>query len=430
MVERSILHIDINNFYASVECLYNPALQKVPMAVGGDPARRHGIVLAKNQIAKGYGVSTGEALWQARQKCPGIVFVPPRFGLYLRFSQMTRAICAQYTDQVEPFGLDESWLDVTDSRTLFGSGAHIAEELRGRVKTELGITASVGVSFNKIFAKLGSDLKKPDATTEIRKEDFREKVWPLPVSKLLYVGPATNRKLSRYGIHTIGALARSDPRFLKDLFGKNGEMLWRFANGLDTSTVSRIGERPQVKSVGNSTTAPRDLICAEDIRITLYVLAESVAARLRDGGLLCRTVQLSVRDSALSSFERQATLPAPQRVSAQLAEAAWRLFAENVRPPYKIRSLGVRACGLTPEENCQLSLLPERIREQKQEDLETAVQSIRRRFGHHAIARGIMLTDQTLSHLNPKEDHIVHPLGFLGVTKKTWLSAKKACLFS
>lgn len=212
MTDRTILHCDMNNFYASVECLYNPALRGKPVAVGGDVEARHGIILAKNYEAKKYGVQTGEALWQAKQKCPGLTIVPPSFEKYLRFSRLAREIYGCYTDRIESFGLDECWLDLTGSERLFGGGKAVADKLRERIKFELGVTISVGVSHNKIFAKLGSDMKKPDATTVITRENYKDVVWPLPVSDLLFVGPATTRKLARYGIHTIGQLAQADGR--------------------------------------------------------------------------------------------------------------------------------------------------------------------------------------------------------------------------
>jgi DNA polymerase-4 len=411
-MDRVILHSDMNNFYASVECLYDPTLRNKPVAVGGDPEARHGIVLAKNYIAKKFGVQTGEALWQARQKCPEIVFVSPHFERYLRFSKMAGEIYRDFTNQIEPFGLDESWLDVTGSR-ISGDGKTIADLIRERVKAELGITASVGVSYNKIFAKLGSDMKKPDATTVILSGDFREKVWPLPVQELLYVGNATYKKLKSYGIRTIGALAQTDPETLNYWFGVIGIMLWQFANGLDASVVSGMGSRPVIKSVGNSTTTPRDLICDEDMRITVYMLAESVAARLREHGFICRTVQVSVRDNKLVSFERQIKLAEPACASGVLAQAALQLIRQNVKEPYAIRSLGVRACDLLPDDVRQMSLLTETEKVLKEEDLERTVDTIRRRYGHFSIQRGLMLTDKKLSCENPKEDHTIHPIAFL-----------------
>ena len=280
-MNRTILHSDCNCFYASVELLHHPELRGKPVAVGGDPEARHGIVLTADYTAKRYGVKTGMALWQAKQVCPDITFLPPRMDLYLRFSRMAQEIYADYTDKREPYGIDESWLDVTDSATLKGDGFHIAQEISSRMKKELGITVSVGVSFNKIFAKLGSDYKKPDAITTMYEDEFQRKAWCLPVSDLLYVGNATNKKLYSMGIRTIGDLAESDETLLVRKLGKMGSILWAFANGYDESPVKLENTSAPVKSVGNSTTTPKDMETDEDVKIVLYILAESVAARLR-----------------------------------------------------------------------------------------------------------------------------------------------------
>lgn len=410
-MHRVILHADLNNFYASVECLYNPALRGKPMAVAGDPEARHGIVLAKNYAAKAYGVATGNPLWMAKQKCPDIVFVAPHYDLYLKYSQIAREIYAEYTDQIEPFGLDENWLDVTGSAALFGSGKQIADTLRNRIKFELGVTISVGVSFNKIFAKLGSDLKKPDATTVIPPDRYQEIVWPLPVSELLYVGHATNAKLHRYYIHTIGDLAKADPNQLRYLFGKVGTMLWVFANGLDTSPVSALEAEPVIKSIGNSTTTPRDLVTKEDVRVILHILSESVSSRMRNHGFVCKTVQIGVRDCDLHSYQRQGQLIYPNRTTKALFDKAYELYMRH--PADKpIRSLSVRACDLSLDANEQLSFLPEIAAIQREEMVEGAVDRLRERFGHEALRRGICLFDPLLADLNPKEDHIIHPESF------------------
>ena len=298
-MNRTILHSDCNCFYASVELLHHPELRGKPVAVGGDPEARHGIVLTADYTAKRYGVKTGMALWQAKQVCPDITFLPPRMDLYLRFSRMAQEIYADYTDKREPYGIDESWLDVTDSATLKGDGFHIAQEISSRMKKELGITVSVGVSFNKIFAKLGSDYKKPDAITTMYEDEFQRKAWCLPVSDLLYVGNATNKKLYSMGIRTIGDLAKSDETLLVRKLGKMGSILWAFANGYDESPVKLENTSAPVKSVGNSTTTPRGMETDEDVKIVLYILAESVAARLRENGFRCRTVEISVRDKEL-----------------------------------------------------------------------------------------------------------------------------------
>ena len=410
---RTILHIDMNNFYASVECLYNPQLRGRPMAVAGDPAARHGIVLAKNYPAKACGVQTGDPLWIAKQKCPNIVFTPPHYDRYMRFSQIAQEIYSEYTDQVESYGLDECWLDVTGSIGLFGDGKTIADELRRRIRQELGVTASVGVSYNKIFAKLGSDMKKPDATTVITSDRFKEIVWPMPVNDLLYVGQATYQKLKRYYIKTIGDLAAADQRFLQHLLGKHGLMLWHFANGLDTSPVSNIGAKSMIQSIGNSTTAPRDLITDEDIKITLYVLCESVSARMRELGCRCTVVEVGVRDAQLRSFTRQQKLTAPSCSSEELARTAFSLFRESYRWQCPVRSVGVRGAGLVPMDQCvQLSLSPEDQRREKWERIDAAVDRLRSRYGYHCVRRAAVTADPLLGRINPKDDHTVHPLGY------------------
>lgn len=407
-----ILHCDMNNFYASVECLFQPALRDKPVAVAGDPTERHGIVLAKNTIAKQYGVQTGDPLWMARQKCPDIVFTPPHYDRYIDYSQMAHEIYEEYTDQVETFGLDECWLDVSGSTKLYGEGKQIADELRYRIRSELGITASVGVSYNKIFAKLGSDLKKPDATTVIGSDDFREKIWHLPADMLLYVGKSTYSKLLRYGIRSIGDLAQTDLSFLEQLLGKNGIMLWCFANGLDSTPVSHAHSLPVIKTIGNSTTAPRDLVTATDIKITLYILAESVAERMRMEKFYCRSVQITIRDNTLYSYQRQGHLKSPACTSAEIFQKAFELYQNNP-PDHPVRSLGVRSCNLISREYKQLSFLPDAIKQQKQEDLEIAIDSIRKRFGHFSVQRGIMLLDKELSNLDPVAEHTIYPESFL-----------------
>lgn len=415
-MERIILHSDLNNFYASVECQDHPELRGKPVAVCGDPALRHGIVLAKSQEAKRYGVKTGQAIWQAREQCRDLVVVPPHYNRHLEVSAAVRDIYVSYTDQVEPFGLDECWLDVGGSVSLFGGGEAIADDIRARIRRELGVTASVGVSFNKIFAKLGSDFKKPDATTIITKGNYRDVAWALPVSDLLYVGPATTRKLARYAVFTIGDLARSSLEFLHAILGKVGVMLWQFANGLDSSGVSPYYAIPPVKTIGNSTTAPRDLITDDDVKITLYALCESVAARLREQRSVCSTVQLGIRDNQLFAYDRQQRLHSPTCISSDLFSVAFSLFLEN-HPPRPVRSLSVRACTLSlVDEAPQLSFLPEDIQRLKRTDLECAMDRIRSKYGYESIRRGIMLTDPALD-LDTKSNHIIHPIGFLGTLR-------------
>lgn len=411
-MDRWILHVDMNNFYASVECLYRPELRELPVAVGGDPQQRHGIVLAKNQIAKAYGIKTGEALWQARQKCPHIVFVPPNFERYLRFSRMARDIYYQYTNQIEPFGIDEAWLDVTGN-TMFGSAEDIAQDIRKRIKAELGVTVSVGVSWNKIFAKLGSDVKKPDDVTVINRENYQQVAWPLPAGELLYVGKQTGKRLQTYGIYTIGDIAKTPVEYLRDRFGKWGETLWSFANGYDTSPVAECGEESFVKSIGNSTTTYRDLENEEDVKMIVYVLAESVAARMREHGFKANTVSISVRDSQLFSYEKQCKMEQPTMLASELARYAMKLFRESYHWRRGIRSIGVQATDFIPAtEPVQLDFFADNKRREKEEKIEKAVDRLRQRFGPFAVQRAVVLQDTKLTGFAPKTDHVIHPVSY------------------
>ena len=296
-MENGILHVDMNNFYASVETLFAPEYRDVPMAVGGDKESRHGIILAKNMLAKQYGVKTAEPIWQAMQKCPQLRICSPHHGRYREFSQKAKKIYYQYTDQVESFGLDECWLDVYGSERLFGDGEEIAQQIRRRVKEELGLTVSVGVSFNKSFAKLGSDYKKPDAVTVFGRADMETMVWKLPVGALLFVGAQTERQLKGLGIYTIGDAARTNRKQLNQLLGKRGDLLWLHANGMDNSPVERLGQGSLAKTIGNSTTLPKDLTSEKEVRLVFLSLAESVARQLRDQGLKAGEVQITVRNS-------------------------------------------------------------------------------------------------------------------------------------
>ena len=413
-MDRVILHSDCNCFYASVEMLYQPQLRQVPMAVGGDPAARHGIVLTANYEAKRRGVKTGMALWQAKNACPQIVFVPPRMDLYLRFSRMAREIYLEYTDKVENFGCDEAWLSVEESSLIKGGGMKIAGEISSRIKKELGITVSIGVSWNKIFAKLGSDYRKPDAITEITRDNYRDIVWPLPASDLLYVGPSTTRKLKRAGIHTIGGIAAADPGYLDDLLGKMGLILHAFANGRDDSPVSTDGYHAPVKSIGNSTTTPRDLTDDRDVRIILNALCESVSARLRKNWLVAGVVEISIRDNGLFSFTRQVTLARPTNVTNEIMEAAYRLFLAHYDWSHPIRSLGVRGSALSrdtiPVQLCVFTDENARLRQQK---LDRMTDELRSRFGYFCIQRAFQYQDKKLSHLDAAS-HTVHPVGYFG----------------
>ena len=411
-MSRTILHSDMNCFYASVEMLHHPELAGKPMTVGGDPEARHGIVLTANYIAKRAGVKTGMALWQARQVCQEIIFVPPRMDLYLRFSRMAQEIYSEYTDQREPFGIDESWLDVTASTSIKGDGMKIAKEISSRIKYELGVTVSIGVSWNKIFAKLGSDYKKPDAITEFSKDNYKDIAWKLPVGDLLMVGRSTERTMKKLGICTIGDLAGAEPSILETYLGKMGLVLHTFANGWDETPVSVEGYQAPIKSIGNSTTTPRDLENDQDVQIILMALAESVAARLRKHGFKCNVVSISIRDNGLFHFSRQRKLQEPTDITDEIMSAAYQLFRENYHWPRPIRSLGIRADDLVMGQvPVQLDLFMNEQRREKQEKLDRAVDDIRRRFGYHSVQRAFMYQDKILAQLNAKE-HTVHPQAY------------------
>ena len=413
-MDRVILHSDMNSFYASVECLYRPEIRDLPVAVGGSEEARHGIILAKNQHAKKFGIKTGEPLWAARRKCPELVVVPPDFPKYQRFSQMAREIYLQYTDRFEPFGIDEGWLDVTESVRLLGSGRQIAEQINAQIKKELGVTVSVGVSWNKVYAKLGSDYKKPDAITVFDRSNYRRLVFPQPVGNLLFVGSSTESKLRLHGVRTIGDLAACDVGQLELLLGKWGAVLHSFACGEDDTPVALFDEHSAVKSVGNSTTAVRDLVNDEDVKIIFTVLADSVARRLREHGLYGQTVAIQVRNKDLYSFTRQCKLYNPTCLASEITAAAMRLFKKHYNWDKPIRSLGINVSDLLPadEVTTQCDIFSSEAEREKREHLEQSLDEIRRRFGNFAIRTGNLLTDRRLSDFNPKDDHKLDLKGF------------------
>lgn len=411
---RTILHVDANSFYASCECLYRPSIREKPVAVCGDPEARHGIVLTKNQHAKKYGVQTGEAIWQAKQKCPSLVVVPPDYPLYLHMSRRMHEILGQYSDKVESFGLDESWVEISAADMDVRKGQLVADEIRHRIHRTLGITVSVGVADNKVMAKLGSDYKKPDATTVLPPDLYEQIVWPLPVSDLLYVGPATTRKLARIGVCTIGQLANLDESILAYKFGKIGYMLKAFALGLDTSPVKPIEVSLPIKSVGNSTTPPHDIENMTDVKELVYLLAESVATRLRENNFKARCVSVSARTTELVSSSCQTTLSQSTCLAKEIAETALRLFEQRYRFGFPFRSMGINCSQLSPlDAPVQVDMFGEDERRVKQEQLERSIDGLRSRFGHQVIRRGIVLSDLSYSEINPKEEHIIHPVGFL-----------------
>lgn len=407
------MHSDLNNFYASVECLRRPEIREKPVVVVGSKEDRHGIVLAKNMIAKRAGVKTGDVYWEARQKCGNtLVEVQADFAEYLKVSKEVRKIYEDYTDRIEAYGIDECWLDVTASLNLFGSGVQIANTIRERVKKEIGLTVSVGVSWNKIFAKLGSDMKKPDAVTEITEENFREIVWKLPVEDLLYVGNATKQKLNRIGIKTIGQLAQSDEGLLVRMLGKWGSYLFTFANGKDASPVTTVDEEENIKSIGNSLTVYRDLKDEEDVRMVIHLLADSVAARMREAGLTrARTVHLYARASDLSGYQKQGKLPRPCSNAVEIGKKAFELFREVYPWHNYVRGLGVSVSDFVFGAE-QLDLFGSLEKDEKQRRLDAAVDKLRKKYGNNVIRSAIIYKDPKIRDLDIKGEHVIHPYGF------------------
>lgn len=388
-----ILHCDMNNFYASVELLSRPDLKDVPVAVCGDPEGRHGIILAKNQLAKAAGVVTAETVWQAKKKCPSLQFVRPHHDKYKEYSDRINKIYLEYTDMVEPFSIDESWLDVTASQRLFGNGRQIADTIRQRIKSELGLTLSVGVSYNKVFAKMGSEYRKPDATTEVTRQNYPTLLFGKPVGELFFVGFATAEKLKTIHICTIGDLAAADPRALERLLGKQGPLLHSYANGLDDSPVCLYNQREKIKSVGNGITFARNLTGIEDITTALTSLSDTVASRLRKYQMKCFGVKVDIKNPAFKTISRQKQLPQPTNLAADLKKAALELLGSSWRLSDPIRLLTLTAINLTDETaEEQLSLFdaPAETR-QKGESIERTMDDIRKKFGDSSITFGQIL---------------------------------------
>ena len=403
---RTILHSDLNNFYASVEILRRPELRGLPVVVVGSKEDRHGVVLAKNDIAKRMGVKTGEVYWQARKKCgEDLKEVPVDFPTYHRVSKEVRKIYAEYTDRIESFGIDECWLDVSESVNLFGSGRELADTIRNRVKEETGLTVSIGVSFNKIFAKLGSDMRKPDAVTEITPDNFRALVWVLPVEELLFVGKATKEKLYRLGIQTIGQLANIPKEFLVKNLGKWGEYLHIYANGLDDSPVTTSNEEENAKSVGNSLTLYHDLTSNEEVETVLFMLADSVSARMREACLpRARTVKVWVRENNMSDFTRQGATE-PTSSGIEIGKKAMQIFKESYEWKNPVRALGVSVSNFSDGVE-QISIFDSGSKREKLNRLEGTIDSLRDKYGNGVIRPAVILQDKRLSELDLKDDHL------------------------
>ena len=412
-MERIILHSDLNSCYASIETMLDPSLKGRPVAVGGSAENRHGIILAKSREAKLAGVKTGEVIWQAREKCPSLIVIPPHFNEYMKYTEIVREIYRRYTDLIEPFGLDEAWLDVSGSTRIFGGGEKIAENIRRTVKYETGLTVSIGVSFNKVFAKIGSDLKKPDAVTVIDRPGFREKLWPLPASVMIGVGRATSQKLAKYGIYTLGELAGCEPEWLVKLLGKAGGELWIFANGLDVSRVKPDGFRPPVKSVGHGITCKADLVDATEVWRVFLQLSQSVNKSLHDYRLLATCVQICIRDCRLFCRLYQRKLAIPTQSATELAKAAIELFSENYSWSFDVRSVTIRATELIPDDSpVQTDLFTDIRAHERREKIDSAVLDIRRRFGNNSIFNACLMEEKKIPHSGTLEKAVMPSVMF------------------
>jgi len=404
--ERVILYSDLNNFFASVEIAKNPSLAGKPLIVCGDPKERHGIVLAKNEEAKRYGIKTAETVYSALKKCPDVQMVGSHYHDYKRYSEKVVAIYGRYTDCIEECSIDECAMDMTESTFLFGSGREIAEKIRADVKAELGLTVSIGVSFNKVFAKLASEMKKPDAVTEISREDFKEKIWGLPVTDLLFVGKATAESFQKLGIKTIGDLANSNESWISERFGKRGRQLRVYARGEDVEPVKSEKKKEDVKSIGNSTTLSKDISSKEDVKRWFYALAESVAARLRAADVgRANTVHIVVRDPELKFYSWQTKIPATA-LCGDIAKAAFELFCRQYPTDKKVRLLGITLSGFDyhVEQLTIDSLLEgEKSGYQKRERAEEAVAKLREKYGYSTVQRGVVMEDEKLNGLDIRE---------------------------
>lgn len=413
-MERIIFHIDCNKFYASVECLHRPEIRNKPVAVGGSEESRHGIILTKNEIASKYDLKVGEPIRSALKKCPELIVIPPDFPLYMRFSEAVRDILSEYTDIIEPFGIDESWIDVTATAHLYGGKEKLAYIIKERIKKELGITVSIGVSFNKVFAKLGSDYKKPDAITVISKDNFKEIVWPLPANDLLYIGKATFETLKKHYRYTIGDVAGTEPELLKKWFGKVGIMLHSYANGFDLTPVCKTELLPDIKSIGNSTTTPRDLVNLDDAKTVLFVLTESVCRRLREQGFRCSVIKIHIRNNKLEAVSAQKKLDFPTNITREISQTAYNLFKDTYKFENPIRSIGVAVSSFISDEiPAQYDFFTDTSKKEKLESIDKTVDDLKRRYGNYTIQRANLLKSTDISTFNPHDDHSIHPVGVL-----------------
>ena len=405
--ERVILHIDINHCYAQIEEMLHPAYRDIAMAVGGSEKERHGIILAKNLKAKPFQISTAEPIRSALKKCPDLLIIPPDMKKYQYYTALVKSIFYEYSDQIEDFGLDEAWVDVSASQSLFGDGMSIAKEIQDRVLSEYGLTVSIGVSFNKVFAKLASDIKKPSGLIEISKDNYKEVAWNRKVEELLMVGKSTTKKLHELNILTIGDLATTSIKLLDKHFGKTGMMLWNYANGVEHSDVDTSKRERAPKSVSNSWTAPKDIVTYQDARLVLERLSNSVATRMRGKQLIGNVITLSLRDVKLSRCTRQKKLDYYTDISKDMFYEAFLLLLDNYDFSIPLRSIGVAISNLKPAaDHCQLNLFEDETEKLQNRSVEITIENIREKYGFFSIDKASALLDRKLSKVNPRGDHI------------------------
>ena len=409
-MEKSILHCDMNNFYASVECVLNPKLVSSPIAVCGSKEERHGIVLAKNYLAKDFGVKTGDTIWQAKNKCPNIIIIDnPHFDMYSYYSKRAIDIYKKYTDKIESMGLDECWLDVTNSIKLFGKPVDIANTLRETIKSELGLTISVGVSFNKTFAKLGSDLKKPDATTVISKNNYKDIVWPLPISDLLFVGRKTKQLLNKNYIYTIGDIANSKPERLKKLLGKNGITLYNEANGLDDDEVKNVDYIDTVKSISHGITTVNDLTNNDEVWTIILELTQEISFKLRKQNLRAGGVSVNIRNNELQFEQFQMKFLSSEESAINIAKYAFSLFKNRYSWDKPIRTVTVSAIYLSdnssPEE---LTILEDNNFKEKIEKVERCAQDINIKYGQELVKNATLIKNDNLPNIRRKINYDIN----------------------
>jgi len=403
-MDKQIVLSDLNACYASIEIAQRPDLRGKPVAVCGSVEQRHGIVLAKSDLAKKYGIKTGMVRWQAMRLCPNLVTVPPNIELYRRVTNRVREIYSEYSNLRDDFSIDESWIDLTGTCRA-GKEASLAHEIKERLKAETGLTASMGLSWNRIFAKLGSDIAGPDSIAQITRSNMKDVVWPLPVQVMMGVGRATTYGLNEMGIGTIGELAAANPDILKRRFGKNGTVLYAFANGIDTTPIKAEGTGPPLKSIGNSTTAARDMVCDEDVRIVLMTLAESVGKRLREEGNKAYVIEFSLRTTDLRWLIHQRKIKRPTDCTHDILDISFELFKEVRTLP--LRGIGIRASTLVPaDEPEQMSLFENEKKHDNKRTIDRAVDKIRENYGYHSIQRGLTRLDDKLGTLNAREEHL------------------------